>query len=131
MPAVKPMLDHVSIGVRDLSAAKRFYDAACIRWATPACRRKPASLGYGGSAHRAFGSATWTRPVPPDEKSGLHFCFAAPSRAASTHSTQRPWQREARTTANLARARITVPATMRAFVIDPDGYRIEAYYQDG
>jgi hypothetical protein len=47
--------------------------------------------------------------VPPDENSGLHFCFAAPSRGYRSDDG---------------------PGYYAAFVIDPDGYRIEAD-QDG
>lgn len=29
------MINHISIGVRDIARAKRFYDAASPLWATP------------------------------------------------------------------------------------------------
>ena len=75
------MLDHVSIGVRDADASKRFYDAALKPLGYTCLSQSPGSLGYG-----AQGVALWVneaaRPVPADEKSGLHFCFAAPTRAS-------------------------------------------------
>jgi hypothetical protein len=36
-------------------------------------------LGYGGTEPSLWLYAV-ARPVPPDETSGLHFCFAAPTR---------------------------------------------------
>jgi catechol 2,3-dioxygenase-like lactoylglutathione lyase family enzyme len=79
VPDTKPMLDHVSIGVRDLAVAKRFYDAA-LRPLGYTCLSEGAdSLGYGGPDVVLWVNPA-DRPVPPDEKSGLHFCFAAPSR---------------------------------------------------
>ena len=71
------------------------------------------------------------RPVPADEKSGLHFCFAAPDAAAvgafyaaalrsGGHDNGAPGLRP-----------IYGPDYYAAFIIDPDGYRIEAYYGPG
>jgi catechol 2,3-dioxygenase-like lactoylglutathione lyase family enzyme len=124
---VKPMLDHVSIGVRNLPASKRFYDAV-LQPLGYACLSEGAdSLGYGASD-----IALWVnvadRPVPPDENSGLHFCFAAPSRgsvdafhaAALRSGGQDNGQPGARTDYGTG--------YYAAFVIDPDGYRIEAHH---
>lgn len=79
------------------------------------------------AASIAFWVASAERPVLADEKSGLHFCFTAPSRAAvdAFHNA-----------ALLAGGRDNGASGLRvqygpdyyaAFVIDPDGYRIEAY----
>ena len=61
----------------------RRYDAAlaplgykCIRVA-----RTLAGYGYGPDSI-SFWVVAAERPVPADEKSGLHFCFAAPDAAA-------------------------------------------------
>jgi catechol 2,3-dioxygenase-like lactoylglutathione lyase family enzyme len=73
------------------------------------------------------GSISPGSPVPPDTKSGLHFCFAAPSResvgafhraalAAGGRDNGKPGLRED-----------YGPNYFAAFVVDPDGYRIEAY----
>ncbi|TIO54464.1 MAG: VOC family protein, partial [Mesorhizobium sp.] len=67
------------------------------------------------------------RPVPADADSGLHFCFAAPTRAgvdafhaaallAGGKDNGRPGLRAAYGDNYYA-----------AFVIDPDVYRLEAY----
>jgi catechol 2,3-dioxygenase-like lactoylglutathione lyase family enzyme len=120
------MLDHVSIGVRDIARAKRFYDAALEPLGYACLSDSPGSLGYGsGSVALWIGQSD--RPVPADEKSGLHFCFAAPSRdsvqafyagalAKGGHDNGKPGLRTD-----------YGPDYYAAFVIDPDGYRLEAY----
>ena len=78
------MIAHVSIGVLDVKKSKSFYDAAleplgykCIRAA-----RTFVGYGYGAADSISFWVAAAERPVPVDEKSGLHFCFAAPDPAS-------------------------------------------------
>ncbi len=72
------MIHHVSIGVQDIPATKRFYDAALAPLGYRCLSESPGSLGYGKEAVVFWISAT-ARPVPADEHSGLHFCFVAPS----------------------------------------------------
>jgi catechol 2,3-dioxygenase-like lactoylglutathione lyase family enzyme len=86
-------------------------------------------MGYGyGRDSIALWVFQAERPVPADEKSGLHFCFAAPDAAAvdafhaaalrvGGHDNGAPGLRP-----------IYGPDYYAAFIIDPDGYRIEAYY---
>jgi catechol 2,3-dioxygenase-like lactoylglutathione lyase family enzyme len=120
------MLDHVSIGVRDVAASKRFYDAAL------------APLGYrcltSGADHAGYGRDTpvfWLgaseAPVPANPRSGLHFCFAAESRRAvdAFHAAAT----QAGGTDNGAPGlRPDYGETYyAAFVHDPDGYRLEAH----
>jgi catechol 2,3-dioxygenase-like lactoylglutathione lyase family enzyme len=79
---------HVSIGVRDIARTKRFYDAALKPLGHKCLSEGEGSLGYGRDAVTLWMSST-DRPVPADLKSGLHFCFARPRRAALRHSTRR------------------------------------------
>jgi catechol 2,3-dioxygenase-like lactoylglutathione lyase family enzyme len=120
------MLDHVSIGVRDISKTKRFYDAALAPLGFRCLSEGEASLGYGNDAV-AFWISAAERPVPADERSGLHFCFTAPTRqsvdafhAAALAAGGRDHGRPG------VRADYD-PSYYAAFVIDPDGYRIEAH----
>jgi catechol 2,3-dioxygenase-like lactoylglutathione lyase family enzyme len=121
-----PMIDHLSIGVRDVARTKRFYDAALAPLGYTCLSAGEASLGYGGAAVALWISAA-ERPVPADEKSGLHVCFAAPTRrsvdafhaaavAAGGTDNGKPGLRPDYGGSYYA-----------AFVVDPDGYRIEAY----
>jgi hypothetical protein len=78
VPAARPMLDHLSIGVRDFAAAKLFYDATLQPLGYRCLYEDAATLGYGATAPSLWLNAV-ERPVPPDQKSGLHVCFAAPT----------------------------------------------------
>ena len=73
------MIDHLSFGVRDVARAKRFYDAALAPLGYKCLSAGESSLGYGDTAVALWISAA-ARPVPPDDASGLHVCFAAPTR---------------------------------------------------
>lgn len=120
------MLNHVSIGVRSVAKAKKFYDAALKPLGYTCLSEGETSLGYGAEAVALWISAA-ERPVPDDPKSGLHFCFDAPSRksvdsfhaaalAAGGRDNGKPGLRED-----------YGPTYYAAFVTDPDGYRLEAY----
>ncbi len=121
------MFDHVSIGVRDLARSKRSYDAALRPLGSGCLMENPDALGYGREKIALWiGKAE--QPVRPDPESGLHFCFGAPTRkavdafhvaAVNTGGTDNgaPGLRPDYGTDYYA-----------AFVIDPDGYRIEAYF---
>jgi catechol 2,3-dioxygenase-like lactoylglutathione lyase family enzyme len=126
------MIAHISIGVRDVDKSKRFYDAVlealgykCIRAA-----RKLTGYGYGRDSI-AFWVVSAERPVPADEKSGLHFCF----RASSTEAVDAFHAAALRSGGHdngAPRLRPEYgPDYFAAFIIDPDGYRIEAYYGPG
>ena len=120
------MLNHVSIGVRDITRSKRFYDAAFAALGYRCLSQSPASLGYGSGAVALWIGAT-DRPVPADAKSGLHFCFDADSRQAvnAFHAAALANGGQDHGKPGL---RADYGANYyAAFVVDPDGYRIEAY----
>jgi catechol 2,3-dioxygenase-like lactoylglutathione lyase family enzyme len=120
------MINHVSIGVRSIPAARAFYDAALGPLGLTCLSNGVTSLGYGAKE-----PVLWLlqsdRPVPADAASGLHICFDAPSRtgvdafhraalAAGGRDNGAPGVRAAYSDRYYA-----------AFVTDPDGYRLEAY----
>lgn len=120
------MINHVSIGVRDIAKAKSFYDAALTPLGYTCLSSSEGSLGYGHKSVQLWISAT-TQPVVADPNSGLHFCFTAPTRASVA---------EFHRGALRAGGRDNGPPGLRAdygdnyyaaFVVDPDGYRLEAY----
>lgn len=120
------MLDHVSIGVRDIARTKRFYDAALAPLGYTALSVGTDSLGYGKEAVQLWIGLS-ARPVPADMDSGLHFCFAAGTRAAvaAFHAAALA---EGGTDNGKPGLRADYGADYyAAFVIDPDGYRLEAY----
>lgn len=120
------MIDHLSLGVRDVAKSGRFYDAVLGSLGYRRLYDSDDALGYG-----AQDPVLWVQhsehPVPPDPRSGLHICFAAPDRAsvdafhkaalgASGQDNGKPGHRPNYGDDYYA-----------AFVIDPDGYRIEAH----
>jgi catechol 2,3-dioxygenase-like lactoylglutathione lyase family enzyme len=120
------MINHVSIGVRDIAKAKAFYDAALAALGYRCLSEGATSLGYGRDATALWLIAT-KEPVPANAASGLHLCFDAPSRESvgKFHKA-----------ALAAGGGDNGPPGLRAdygadyyaaFVVDPDGYRLEAY----
>ncbi|MEQ8398472.1 VOC family protein [Thalassobaculum sp.] len=120
------MLDHVSIGVRDIAATRRFYDAALAPLDYACLSDGADSLGYG-SGSVAFWISKSQRPVPADDQSGLHFCFKAPSRAAVNAFHAAALAAGGRDNGGPGLRADYGANYYAAFAIDPDGYRIEAY----
>jgi catechol 2,3-dioxygenase-like lactoylglutathione lyase family enzyme len=120
------MIDHLSLGVREIARAKRFYDAALAPLGYRCLSEGAESLGYGG-ATVVLWVAVAARPVAPDDQSGLHVCFAAPSRRGvdQFHAAA---LRAGGSDNGAPGLRAEYGADYyAAFVIDPDGYRLEAY----
>ncbi len=120
------MLDHVSIGVKDVSRAKAFYDAALAPLGVSAKYAQGGSLGYGDAAI-FFWVSQAEAPAPADPQSGLHFCFAAPSRASVDAFHAAALKAGGRDNGAPGLRPDYGAAYYAAFVVDPDGYRIEAY----
>jgi catechol 2,3-dioxygenase-like lactoylglutathione lyase family enzyme len=120
------MFDHVSIGVADIARAKRFYDAALAPLGYKCLSEDASSLGYGAGAVALWIGAV-PRPVPEDAGSNLHFCLAAPDprSVAAFHAAALAAGGRDNGAPGLRTA--YAPDYYAAFVIDPDGYRIEAY----
>jgi catechol 2,3-dioxygenase-like lactoylglutathione lyase family enzyme len=120
------MINHVSVGVRDLRAARRFYDAALSPLGYKCLTEGEGYLGYGAEAPQ-FWLLAAEQPVPADPKSGLHFCFNAASRKAVDGFHAGALKSGGRDNGKPG-IRPDYGATYyAAFVVDPDGYRIEAY----
>lgn len=120
------MFDHISIGVRDLARARTFYDAALTPLGLTLLSNSPDSLGYGDRSVGLWIGAT-DHPVPVDMRSGLHICFAAESRA-DVDAFYSAALAAGGTDNGPAGPRADYgPDYYAAFVIDPDGYRLEAY----
>ena len=120
------MLDHVSIGVRDLAATKRFYDAALAPLGYSCLSESDTGLGYGKD-RVAFWISPTEHPVPADDRSGLHFCFMAPSRDAVAAFHRAALAAGGRDNGGPGPRPEYSGNYYAAFAIDPDGYRVEAY----
>ena len=118
------MFDHLSVGVRDLAAARAFYDAFLAPLGHSATHANDAELGYGPGGE---GAQFYLYPVAGDQVAGLgtHIAFAADSRAAV----------DAAYAAGLASGATSVrPAGLHpdiaagyygAILYDPDGNKLE------
>ncbi len=123
------MIDHISIGVRNVAASKRFYDAALQPLGYKCLSESPGSLGYGAKAPALWISAT-DQPLAPDSRSGLHFCFCAPNRKSVD-----AFHAAGLTTGGRDNGAPGLRADYGAgyyagYLVDPDGYRIEAYFAE-
>lgn len=123
------MIDHVSIGVRNVAASKRFYDAALKPLGYQCLSESAESLGYGAQA-----PALWVnlaeRPVGADSRSGLHFCFSAPNRKSVDAFHAGGLASGGRDNGHPGLRSDYGAGYYAAFLIDPDGYRIEAYFPE-
>ena len=124
------MIHHVSIGVRDLSRTKRFYDAALQPLGYNCLSEDATSLGYGGGQVGLWVGVA-DHPVPPDDASNLHVCFAAPTRAAVDAFHGAALRCGGRDNGAPGLRPAYGPDYYAAYVVDPDGYRIEAYCARG
>jgi catechol 2,3-dioxygenase-like lactoylglutathione lyase family enzyme len=120
------MLNHISIGVRDIARTKAFYDAALKPLGYACLDESEGSLGYGGDAVVLWIGET-AKPVPADPKSNLHFCFDAPTKKAVD-----AFHKAALGAGGTDNGAPGIRADYSqgyyaAFVIDPDGYRLEAF----
>jgi catechol 2,3-dioxygenase-like lactoylglutathione lyase family enzyme len=120
------MLDHVSIGVRDVAKAKRFYDATLKPLGYKCLSDSETSLGYGKDAVQLWVNRA-THPVPADERSGLHFCFVAPMRKSVDAFHAAALGAGGKDNGAPGLRADYGDNYYAAFVIDPEGYRLEAY----
>ena len=120
------MIDHISIGVRDIAKTKAFYDAALQPIGYSCLSSSEGSLGYG-KEHVAFWISASPSPVASDPHSGLHFCFTAPTRKSVDAFHQAAIRHGGRDNGKPGLRADYGPNYYAAFVVDPDGYRLEAY----
>jgi catechol 2,3-dioxygenase-like lactoylglutathione lyase family enzyme len=112
------MFDHVSVGVSDIKKSGTFYDAVLKPLGYTRLSNGEGALGYGEKNSGLWLIAT-KKPVKADTESGLHFCvdaFHAAALKSGGADNGKPGVR-----ADYG------PKYYAAFVVDPDGYRIEAY----
>lgn len=120
------MINHISIGTTNLAQSQKFYEAVLKPLGYTCLSADESGAGYGSDAAR-FWVLEATKPLANTSESGLHLCFDAPTRksvdafhkaalAAGGKDNGRPGVRDH-----------YGPNYYAAFVVDPDGYRLEAY----
>jgi catechol 2,3-dioxygenase-like lactoylglutathione lyase family enzyme len=119
------MIDHVSVGVSDLERAARFYEAALAALGLSRLVTRLATIGFGKN-YPEFWINLRADMAAVEPGSGVHICLRAKSAGevdafhaaalrAGGHSNGAPGLRP--------HDRVRYYA---AFVVDPDGNRIEA-----
>jgi catechol 2,3-dioxygenase-like lactoylglutathione lyase family enzyme len=119
------VIDHVSVAVRDMAAATRFYETVLATIGITKLEVRPATVGFG-KTYPEFWINLRPGLAPPAPGSGAHVCFRARSSelvdafyaaalAAGASSDGAPGLRPAHGKGYYA-----------AFIRDPDGNRIEA-----
>ena len=122
------MLDHVSLGVTDIARSRRFYDATLRQLGLVRIVdfRQSTGSDYGaapGSTGVQFTITEEAGAVIPSR--GSHLCFRAPDRAAVDAFHAAALAAGGRDDGKPG-LRSYHPAYYGAFVLDPDGHRIEA-----
>lgn len=120
------MFDHISIGVRDLARTRKFYDAALAPLGVTLKYQREDMLGYGRDEIRFWISPT-KHPVSADMESGLHFCFAAATRESVDAFYAAAVKNGGTDNGKPGLRKDYGDNYYAAFVIDPDGFRLEAY----
>lgn len=129
------MLDHVSLTVADLPTAERFYDAifAALGVVKVGSDHGEFWIGYGERADAAHPGRSYfsVRQGPkPEDAPRRHWCFKAKSRAA-VDAFWRAGLENGGTDNGKPGIREYHASYYAAFLIDPEGNRIEAVCHDG
>lgn len=118
------MFDHLSVGVRDLAAARRFYDAFFAPLGHANAKATEAELAYGpGGANPRF----WLYPVRGKRVSGLgtHIAFSDGSRAAVDAACAAAVAEGAEVIRPAGLHPDIAPDYYGAVLLDPDGNKLE------
>ncbi len=120
------MINHISIGVREVAAAGKFYDAALKPLGYKRLYDSAEALGYG-----AENPALWVmlgqQPGKESSISGLHFCLEAESRKTVDAFHAAALKAGGSDNGKPGLRKDYGDSYYAAFIIDPFGYRFEAY----
>ncbi len=123
------MLDHVSITISDLTRAAPFWDAAMGALGVPCVVRRDTMVGYGlrnrpgDDGHTYLSIRASTGLLVADNR---HWCLRAPSRAAVDAFHKAGLASGGRCDGVPGLRPDYHPCYYAAFLLDPDGNRVEA-----
>ena len=118
------MLDHLSLGVRDLHKALAFFDATFAPLGFRRQHDNANEASYGPGKDRTF----WLYPIAPGEPAtaaGMHIAFAAPSRAAVDAAYKAALAHGGTAAHEPSHRPENGPNYYGTVVVDPDGHRLE------
>jgi catechol 2,3-dioxygenase-like lactoylglutathione lyase family enzyme len=122
------MLGHISFGVSELERAARFYDAALAPIGFVRVWTDPDGVGYGPPGNRdKFAIFARAGATPPGE--GFHLAFDAASRTAVDDFHAAALAAGGTDNGGPGLRSQYGPTYYAAFVVDPDGHRLEAVHQ--
>jgi len=118
------MFDHLSLGVADLAAGRRFYDAFLAPLGCVLLSEKPGELGWGvpGDGPRFFLYPAGEGRVAGQ---GTHVAFSAPDEAAVDAAYAAAVAQGATATRPAGHHPDLAPDYYGAVLLDPDGNKLE------
>ena len=120
------MLHHVSFGVSNLERSAAFYDAALTVLGYVRVWTDATAVGYGLAAGQDLFAVKLKASDAVAPGPGFHLAFTAPSREAVARFHAEALAHGGQDNGAPGLRPAYGPNYFAAFVIDPDGYRIEA-----
>jgi catechol 2,3-dioxygenase-like lactoylglutathione lyase family enzyme len=120
------VLHHLSLAVSDLERAAAFYDAALGALGYVRVWASSTEIGYGVSGTEDQFAIKFRGAAVSVPGAGFHIAFAAPTRAAVAAFHAQALAHGGRDDGAPGLRPAYGPAYYAAFVVDPDGYRVEA-----
>ena len=120
------MLHHVSFGVSNLERSAAFYDAALAVLGYVRVWTDATAVGYGLAAGKDLFAVKLKASDAVAPGPGFHLAFTAPSREAVARFHAEALAHGGQDNGAPGLRPAYGPNYFAAFVIDPDGYRIEA-----
>ncbi|MGY8956940.1 MAG: VOC family protein [Alphaproteobacteria bacterium] len=122
------IFDHISIGVRDIKSAMVFYKPALSALGLEVVMDKGFAVAFGNGSGRQW---LWvSEPIDKDQavqpNNGAHFALIADSRAAVRAFYEAAMENGGRDVGAPGLRPEYIPTYYGAFVLDPDGNKIEA-----
>jgi catechol 2,3-dioxygenase-like lactoylglutathione lyase family enzyme len=119
------MIDHVSVGVADLERAAHFYEAALAALGLTRLVTRPATIGFGKTYPEFWiNLRSGMAKIPPE--SGTHICLRAKTTAEVDAFHAAAVARGGASDGGSGLRPHDRVKYYAAFVLDPDGNRIEA-----
>jgi len=123
------LLDHVSIGVPDIDAARPFYDAIMTALGASKVYDRPNALGYGERCTTTDTASTYLAVyLDPAEikENKRHWCFKAQSREQVDAFFEAGLSTGGKSDGEPGLRSHYHPTYYAAFLLDPAGNRVEA-----
>ena len=120
------MLHHISFGVSNLERSATFYDAALAALGYVRVWTDSTAVGYGLAAGQDLFAVKLKASDAVAPGPGFHLAFTAPSREAIARFHAEALAHGGQDNGAPGLRPAYGPNYFAAFVIDPDGYRIEA-----